>query len=50
LTPRGERKRATSAEELQADVRAWREHEQELLEQLTAFLDNALRVVRELAP
>jgi hypothetical protein len=50
LDAQGERKRATSAEELRAEVRAWREHEQELLEQLTALLDNALRVVRELAP
>jgi hypothetical protein len=31
-------------------VRAWREREQELLEQLAALLDDALRVVRELAP
>ena len=39
-----------AAEELQAGVRAWRECEQELLEQLTALLDVALWVVRELAP
>ena len=50
LTPRASWERATSAEELQAGVRAWRECEQELLEQLTALLDVALWVVRELAP
>ena len=42
-----ERKRA---QELQADVRGWREREQELLEQLTAVLDDALRAVCELSP
>jgi hypothetical protein len=42
-----ERKRA---EELQADLRGWREREQELLEQLTVVLDDALRAVCELSP
>jgi len=41
-----ERKRA---QELQADVRGWREREQELLEQLTAVLDDALQAVCELS-
>jgi hypothetical protein len=45
-----ERERATSAEDLQAEVRAWREREQELIEQLVDVLDDALRAVCELSP
>ncbi len=41
--------RTKSAQELQA-ARGWREREQELLEQLTALLDDALRAVCELSP
>jgi len=41
-----ERKRA---QELQAEVRGWREREQELLEQVTDLLDDALRAVCELS-
>jgi hypothetical protein len=51
LDVHGGRERATSAEELQADVRAWREREHELcsIEQLSALLDDALRVSASLA-
>jgi hypothetical protein len=45
-----EHERATSAQELQAEVRAWREREGELLEQLMDVLDDALRAVCELSP
>ncbi len=42
--------RAKRAQELQAEVRGWRERQQGLLEQLTALLDDALRAVCELSP
>ena len=43
-----EREPAHSAEQLQAEVRAWDRREQELLEQLRVLLDDALRAVCEL--
>ena len=50
LDAQGERERQRAPRSCRPSVRAWREREQELLEQLTALLDDALRVVRELAP
>jgi hypothetical protein len=45
-----ERERAKSVAQLHAEVRAFRQREQELLEQLTALLDDAQRAVCEAFP
>ena len=42
--------RTKRTQELQARAHGWREREQELLEQLTVLLDDALRAVCELSP
>ncbi len=47
LDVQAERQRATSVAQLHAEVRASRQREQELLEQLTALLDDAQRAVCE---
>lgn len=50
LDGEAERERAKSAQALRAEVRAFHEREQELLGQLIALLDDALRAVCELLP
>jgi hypothetical protein len=50
LDAEAERERAKSAQALRAEVRAFHEREQELLGQLIALLDDALRAVCELLP